>query len=277
MLPYQTRVQHRLRSLLAALVLAFCTLGLVAGPSVAGTTDFCSTEYGPYDWCGGPNHSLTSVVSDNVSGNESNCAGAKDNGVMYGSYFCATDYACHTYGGNLVHTPVIKNNVNSNEGLNGYSSWGSTGAYNGCPRGAPQRLGGIKRSDLESALPAFKSPSRVAAPTGILRTLGIAPDTDGTRSVETTNGPAWVTVESDRREICLLVTDGTAGYGVTCRSAGVALSEGFTTSLQGTRGSTVVSLTPTDSSQPNKSPSGLNVTEGLANATATRLVARNAG
>ena len=228
--------------------LAASTLGTVAAsPASAYTDDWChQAEYGNY-WmslagnnaCVGPRHSYTSIVArtPNSGGSLSVCAGANLNGGQYGSYICASDWSCHTYGGSNLLNGVIWNRVSDSGAARSFRGEGTyaQGAFNGCARGtyvSANKDTQARRQLLEDSLPVFAKAQAGPKPSAaVLAEHGIVLDDDGSRSFTTASGNGWITSDSAHNEICVLLADAQDGYGLVCKRRGKALSEGIQTAL----------------------------------------------
>src|SRR5689334_6842549 len=91
--------------LLLALLVSLITAGIGAASAQAAISSYCN---GAYLYSPGHMTCIASVswyltgneVAAADNSNDSVCAGAGwPDGTFYGSYICATNWACHTYGG----------------------------------------------------------------------------------------------------------------------------------------------------------------------------------
>lgn len=204
------------RRLPTALMLAFALSMSAAASSEANTNfGYCYSTFGYGATCG------TSVkwyldANQSVAYNSiySSCAAARDaNLALYGSWICATDYACHSYSGSNALYGVMKSN---SDGIHTY--WANLwtppdypGSGVSCPRGYYQlNTGGTARQRAARARIAREQRRAVPA----LRSS--AP-----RFVAGGPLPARAVGDPDRDRVCLEVTDD-VGTGATCALTGRA-------------------------------------------------------
>jgi len=231
-------------ALLLCAVLAI--LWFAAGSARAGTDSWCNQDL-PSGWiCSGPAHSLTASRGSAAAG--LGCGGAVD----YGSYFCASSYGCHTYSGNNVLTPAVWNpNGGGAVAVSGYSTWGSTGAPAGCPRGSALALvrGMAGVPPAIASLPLFQRSTspQDAAPADVQAVLP-GYSASSTRAFNTPYGWAWASVDQTTGDLCLAASDHDAGYGVTCGSPSAVAGRGlvgvFETGRASAQGDAVIGVLP---------------------------------
>jgi hypothetical protein len=241
------------RRLAGATLVALALILCAAGSARAGSDNFCVTNVGSGGVCTGPSHSLTaSWGSDNSNDGGQGCGGA----LNYGSYFCATVYGCHVYSGANVLTPAIKNPNGHTITMAGYESDGVTGAPAGCPHGSALAMVQGTAGSVPPALadmPVFQEPATAAdAPPPAVQAIVRDTSVAGTREFATPDGPAWAAVDGSNGDLCLVASDGTDGYGVTCGAPGVVADRGLVGVFEGpgasTNGDAVVGVVPADTS-----------------------------
>jgi hypothetical protein len=170
----------------AALIAVTIAVGVAAfgtGTASAGIIQYCTGTYAGFQTCPGADHSLTDNYVFNTDGIYNRvCAGAWQNGVFYGSYFCAAGYACHDYGGSNVLTPASHNGIGSPQNMSAYESYGVDRLSN-CPHGSASAAGKV---------------------------------------VATPFGKATITRQPRTHRVCLRMPDPVSGYGYTCASSKAA-------------------------------------------------------
>ncbi|HWT92543.1 MAG TPA: hypothetical protein VN238_06075 [Solirubrobacteraceae bacterium] len=172
-------------------------LAFAAVPGADAAT-YCGTLQGPYGTCQGSYESLNANVAVAGSSTFAACAGARaTNGVFYGQYFCASNYACHTYGGGTL-APMAHSHENFSQFVFGRTNGNTAGLD--CPRGGPVSARSV----------ASKTAFRRAAGS-IVRTFRV------------------------EGQLCLNVADGATGFGVTCRDADDARDDGLVPVLRPAR------------------------------------------
>jgi hypothetical protein len=108
---------------------------MMAGASTASAGFYCNPyAAGGFGTCAGPFQSLSSNVVIAQFTSYTTCAGAADSlGNFYGQYFCASNYSCHTYGGEGLY-PYAHNHESVAQSL-AASTNGSVTLT--CPHGGP--------------------------------------------------------------------------------------------------------------------------------------------
>jgi hypothetical protein len=134
-----TLLRARSRAWVAAACCAVI-VSLAAVPAAnAGTDTYCGAppnprNYGPYDSCVGPRHSMRSNLVQNYYGSPNRvCAGARHGETydFYGSFLCGSGQRCHPYSGDRLLYPVAHNGENFSQHLFGIDYYGSD-SYSPC-------------------------------------------------------------------------------------------------------------------------------------------------
>ncbi len=214
---------------------------------MAGSDAFCSScSVGGGDQWLGPDHSLTASRGTMLSGGGySGCGGA----YGYGSYYCADPAGCHTYSGNNVLTPGIRHRSSTSKTMNGYSTWGSTPPPSNCRYTSVYSVGGpvTAAASNPDGIPVLDR--EVSSAPSELAELVPAADLKSARRLATPKGDAWVLVDPERREVCLVVDDEGTGYGYSCQRFGDVRTAGTLATLEDDdastgKGDVVIALAP---------------------------------
>jgi hypothetical protein len=122
----RTLRRRRTRSVVLAGLVA--TAGLTAAVPVAGAaSDGWSCNLTSGNYCSYARHSLVSVSNYSAAGRTAGSAASTTSGTggLYGSWAWGNGYSCHSYSGNNLLYPLIKNGSSVSGTFSGGSTYGS--------------------------------------------------------------------------------------------------------------------------------------------------------